>query len=161
VALTPGTEVVEASLAHRPVVARLFELYQYDFSEFDGEDVDADGLYNYPYLDRYWADPDRHPFLLRVGGKWAGFALVRTGEPHDMAEFFVMRKYRRAGVGAAFARALFARFPGPWQVRELEANVPAQQFWRRTISVAFDDARWDHGPMQVFTVRSPGDPGPG
>lgn len=47
-----------------------------------------------------------------------------------MSKFFVMRKYRRRGVGAQAARLLFDRFPGRWNVRELTANEPAQKFWR-------------------------------
>ena len=151
-ALNAIVEIVEVAPAQREVVARLVELYQYDFSEFDDADVDRAGAYGYAFLDRYWIEPERHAFLLRIGGKWAGFALVRTGNPNDMAEFFVMRKYRRSGVGTTFARDLFTRFPGRWQVRELEANVPAQQFWRRAIPVAFDDAHWERGRMPLFTI---------
>jgi predicted acetyltransferase len=33
-----------------------------------------------------------------------------------MAEFFVLPKYRRGGVGTDAARAVFARFPGEWHV---------------------------------------------
>ena len=51
-----------------------------------------------------------------------GSRSVRVGSPHDMAEFFVMRKYRRHGIGIVAARELFARFPGDWQVRQLTAN---------------------------------------
>ena len=105
-------EVFEAPLEEKSVVRRLLELYQYDFSEFVDGDLDRHGTYGYQFLDNYWTEPARHPFLFRVGGKWAGFALVRAGAPHDMAEFFVMRKYRRHGVGIVAARELFARFPG-------------------------------------------------
>ena len=155
-AVNLSTEIVEASAAQRPVLARLFELYQYDFSEFDGADVDEQGVYGTPHLESYWRDADRHPFLLRAGDAWAGFALVRTGEPTDMAEFFVMRKYRRRGIATAFARDVFARFPGAWQVREIEANRPAQSFWRRAIPVAFDERDWGRGPMQVFVIPAAG-----
>jgi predicted acetyltransferase len=145
-------EVIAATRALKPVVERLCQLYQYDFTEYVDDDVDEEGRYHYRFLDAYFAEPERHPFLLRVDGKWAGMALVRSGPPHDMAEFFVMRKYRRHGAGAWFARELFARFPGEWTVRELEGNTPAQAFWRRTIPVAFEDAAWERGPMQRFTM---------
>jgi predicted acetyltransferase len=147
-----SVEVVEAGLVNKPVIARLLELYQYDFTEFEDADVDEHGLFGPGSLDRYWAEVDRHPFLLRVDGKWAGFALVRAGDPHDMAEFFVMRRYRREGIGTEFARTLFARFPGRWQVREIQRNEPAQAFWRRAIPVPFDEDEWERGPMQRFTV---------
>ena len=42
------------------------------------------GDYGYRYLDHYWADPGRHPFLFQVDHNWAGFALVREIPPYDM-----------------------------------------------------------------------------
>src|SRR5581483_9979360 len=102
-------EVIEAREADRSVLRHLLELYRYDFSEFDGADVDLHGEYGYRYLDHYWTEAERHPFLMRSDGKWVGLALVRSGSPHDMAEFFVMRKYRRSGLGRTAARELFGR----------------------------------------------------
>ena len=148
----PSIEIVDATIAQKPIFEHLLELYRHDFSVYDDEDVGDDGRYGYPYLDRYWTEPGRHPYLLRVDGHLAGFALVRSGDPSDMAEFFVMRKYRRGGVGTAFARNLFDRFPGRWQVRQMRRNQPAQTFWRRIIPVAFEEGEWDEGPMQTFTI---------
>jgi len=144
--------MIEAALTDKPVLRNLLELYQYDFSAFDDIDVGADGLYNYRYLDNYWTESDRHPLLFRVDGKWAGFALVRAGAPHDMAEFFVMRKYRRRGVGTVLAREVFARFPGEWQVRQMASNPAATAFWTRAIPVDFAQETLDHGPVQRFTI---------
>jgi predicted acetyltransferase len=152
-------EVVEAAESDKSVLRQLLELYQYDFSELDGEDVDVHGLYGSGNLDAYWIDPDRHPFLFRVDGRWAGFALVRSGTPHDMAEFFVMRKYRRSGVGTELARALFARFPGQWQVRQMSFNPAATSFWQQAIPVPFEDDENDEGPLQRFTIGAPSPPG--
>ncbi len=50
----PTVRVIEVTEADKPVVRNLLELYQHDFSEFDDRDVDAHGLYGYPYLDHYW-----------------------------------------------------------------------------------------------------------
>jgi predicted acetyltransferase len=106
----------------------------------------------YDNLDAYWTDPDRVPFLFRVGGRWAGFALVCTSVPHDIAEFFVMRKYRRNEVGLAAARELFTRYPGEWQVRQVRANVEATAFWRRAIPVEFIEEEIEAGPVQRFAM---------
>ena len=143
-------EVKVATLREKPVVAQLLELYAHDFSEFDGGDVGDDGRFGFRNFDAYWTDPDRHPFLVRVDGHLAGFALVRSGSPHDMAEFFVMRKYRRGGVGIEVARAVFAKFPGEWQVRQLVANTGATVFWRTAIPVPFAQDTNDKGPVQHF-----------
>ena len=145
-------EVIEAELGDKPVLRNLLELYQHDFSAFEDADVDSHGLYGYRYLDNYWTEPDRHPLLFRVDGNWAGFALVRAGAPHDMAEFFVMRRYRRSGVGTTIAREVFARFPGEWQVRQMTTNTAATAFWTRAIPAEFEQELLEHGPVQRFTI---------
>ena len=132
---------------------RLIELYAYDFSEFNRADVGPDGRYpDYPYFDAIWTEDDRHALLFRVDGSLAGFAIVRTGDPNDMAEFFVMRKYRRSGVGVDAARAVFTRFPGPWQTRQQSENAGATKFWRQAIPVAFEESPNPEGPVQRFVI---------
>jgi predicted acetyltransferase len=132
-----NVEVRPASLADKSTITRLLQLYLYDFTEFTGEDIEPTGEYLYRYFDNYWlpAEADeRFPFIITANGQLAGFAFVRSpAASHDMAEFFVLRKYRRSGVGRGAALNLFARFPGPWKVTQLPANLPAQAFWRRVI----------------------------
>jgi len=144
-----------ASLDDKDVVRHLLELYLHDLSEFTGANVGSHGVYGYFYLDDYWSEPDRHPFLLQVETHWAGLALVRAGLPHDMTEFFVMRKYRRNGVGRAAAQILFDLFPGMWQIRQLAANRPATRFWRSVIPVPFEEDIIEMGPRQRFRVGGP------
>ncbi|MBB6669546.1 GNAT family N-acetyltransferase [Cohnella nanjingensis] len=156
--------IQEAEYGRKAALRQLLELYKYDFSAYDPEDVDENGCYGYPYLDLYWTEAGRHPFFIRVEGRLAGFALVRElganarGQTiYSMAEFFVMRLYRQRGVGQHAAVALFERFRGAWKVGQIEANVPAQLFWRRTIgkytNENYEEIResgWD-GPIQSFS----------
>lgn len=149
----------------RARLAALFELYSYDFSELLDLDVGDDGRFAVPALDRYWTEADRHPFLIRVDARLAGFALVHErsrltdrGGVRDMAEFFVVRRYRRRGVGVQAASLLFDRFRGPWEVRQRPENRDATAFWRRAIARytggRFDEAQWNdalwRGPVQRF-----------
>ena len=75
-----------------------------------------------------------------------------------MDQFLVVRKYRRRGVGASLARAVFAALPGRWEVGQMPANHAAQAFWRKVIgnytSGQFreHDVRtgWWQGVVQVF-----------
>jgi predicted acetyltransferase len=146
------------------------QLYLYDFTELGGPSIGEDGRFTYFYLDTYWRQEGRHPFLIRVDGALAGFALVtdrRLFEPgedgHELAEFFVMRAYRRHGVGRAAARQVFERFPGRWWVGELASNRPAIAFWRRVIGEVtqgrYDEERWDRhgwlGVVQSFVIETP------
>ena len=52
----------------------------------------------------------------------------------SMAEFFIMQKYRREGIGKEAARQLFTLHKGDWQVHQRENNIPAQEFWRKVIN---------------------------
>jgi len=127
-------------VCEKEALGRLLELYIYDFSEFLPIDVNEDGCYGYQYLDEYWSDPVRHPYFIKVEGKLAGFVLVRSfPDPNDepvftIAEFFIMKRYRRHGIGKAVAHEIFRAFPGKWEVFQISSNLPAQAFWRRTIA---------------------------
>jgi predicted acetyltransferase len=142
-------DIVAATAEDFTVVSNLFQLYAYDMSEFMGFDVSSAGSFGLPQsLWNYWggaagmgelhwpAEWRGFPFLVRADDKLAGFALVRQiAETHlDMGEFFILRKYRRTGLGAHVACEMFDRFPGTWDVRELPANLAAQAFWRKIIS---------------------------
>lgn len=156
-------QITQALLNERVLIQHMMELYLYDFTEFDGADLDEQGLYGYEYLDRYWVEPERVPLIIRVDDKPAGFVLVLEhsflgNQGKMIAEFFVMRKYRRSGVGRAAAFAVFDRFPGHWEVSEISHNTPAQQFWRKVIAqytggqyqeVVLDNETWQ-GPVQIF-----------
>jgi predicted acetyltransferase len=140
-------EVLPAAPDHEPILANLLELYAHDFSEFHDLDVGADGRFGYRYLPLYWSEPYRHPFLVRVNGKLVGFVLVKRGSEvtgnetvWDVAEFFVLRGYRRRGIGTQIAHEVWRRFPGTWEVRVLRSNISAYQFWRSAISTFTDEA---------------------
>lgn len=118
-----------------PVVDNLMQLYAHDFSEFHRVELDPDGRFNYGPLQLYWSDPDRHPFLVKMDGRLAGFVLVQRNETAwDMVEFFVLRGCRRRGAGTAIAHEIWKRFPGMWEVRVMQANRAALPFWERAIS---------------------------
>jgi len=135
-------EVIPARPEQEPILANLLELYAHDFSEFHDIEIGADGRFGYRHLPLYWSDPGRHPFLVWVEGKLAGLVLVKRGSEvsgneavWDMAEFLVLRGYRSRGIGTQVAHEVWRQFPGPWEVRVMESNVSAQQFWKSAISL--------------------------
>jgi len=159
-----AVELHPAQVEDKAILRQLLELYAYDFSEYDGADVDTHGLYGYDRLDHYWTEEGRAPFLVRVAGKWAGLALVRevtlpdSRPAHSIAEFFILRKYRRQGIGRMVARRLFDMFRGAWEVGQMAVNHQAQAFWRAVIADytngCFEEttrADWD-GPLLHFNA---------
>ena len=151
-------EVRTASFSDKEILRQLLEFQAYEHSRFDGADLDVHGRFGYRYLDHYWAEPGRYPYLITADDRIAGMALVRQGPPHSMAEFLVMPRYRRSGVGRCAASRLFAWFPGQWQVREVAGNAAAVAFWRAVIPYPFTEEQDEDGTTQLFTVPSRKEP---
>jgi predicted acetyltransferase len=138
--LRPNIEIIPASLEQKAILANLLELYMHDFCEFVDVEIGPDGRFGYSDLDIYWTEPARHPLLVYVDTRLAGFALIdglARGSPEatvwDVAEFFILRGYRRAGIGTEVAHQVWKRFPGAWQVRVIVSNQPAYRFWHHAI----------------------------
>jgi predicted acetyltransferase len=133
-------KLIQVTEDEKSVLRQLLELYLYDFSEFDDNDVNAHGFYGYTYFDYYWTEETRHPFFIRVDEKLAGFVLINdytyaleVGTARSMAEFFVMQKYRRKGIGKTIACQVFELFPGKWEVIQMGENAPSIQFWEGVV----------------------------
>lgn len=95
----------------------------------------VNGAYEYKFFDAYWGDEGRWPFWAMADDHRAGFALIlRDGDAMRVGEFYILPEFRRSNLGVSFARALLARFPGPWKIRQMAANKLAVAFWRRTLA---------------------------
>jgi predicted acetyltransferase len=134
-------EIVPAAPEHEPVLANLLELYAHDFSEFSELEIGEDGRFGYPSLSLYWEEPHRHPFLIKACGHLAGFVLLQKGsqvsddkEIWDVAEFFILRRYRKRGIGMKAAHAVWRMFQGKWEVRVMWQNNQARKFWSRAVN---------------------------
>lgn len=152
-----------------PTLMQLWELYIYDLSDLMPIDVRPDGCFGSPpKLGEYWRDERRLPFFIKVDGEIAGFVLIHRRSEHfgggedatTLSEFFVMKKYRRKGVGTRAATFAFDMFPGRWELHEFPTNVAAQTFWRTIIgrysNNSFEEHTWNDRPVQVFSSNATG-----
>lgn len=160
-------QVHHATPDDRLPIQRMLELYQHDLSDIWDQDLDAHGEYGYA-LDRYWQAPLHQAFVMRCQGRYAGFALVDDdvrlrGNQLWMAQFFVLRKYRRRGIGRRGACKVFDTLRGRWEVGQMPGNEAAHAFWLRVIDGytggrfadhRLDDHRWK-GWLQTFDNRLP------
>jgi predicted acetyltransferase len=132
-------QIIKASEEYKQVISNLLQFYVYDFSEYTGHDVEPSGLFGiYPDLDKYWNEEARFPYVIRQDEKYIGFVFVRhinDGERNyfSIAEFFIMRKYRRKGFGRQAAEQVLDLYRGQWEIFQMESNKSALAFWRRVI----------------------------
>jgi predicted acetyltransferase len=157
--------VERATSDDHSLLSNLLELYLHDLSAIFPIKVGVDGRFGYEKLPLYWAEPDgRFAYLIRSNAEVAGFALVTRGSPAtedpqdlDVSEFFILRSYRRCGIGRRAAILLWDCLPGQWVVRVSEMNLGGLQFWESAIREytrdSYNESRYQ-GKSHLFRVFS-------
>ncbi|MGD6842607.1 GNAT family N-acetyltransferase [Bacillus infantis] len=127
-------EIIKAGEEHKEALQNLLQFYIYDFSEFIDAHVEEDGRFrDYPLSD-YWTEEDHFPYVIRLAERYAGFVLVAGDNgSFSITEFFIMKKYRRGGLGKQVAKEIFGLHKGSWEIFQIEKNKPAQSFWRSVV----------------------------
>ena len=157
---TGAVDLVVVEPTELETLNNLTQLYQYDFSEIDATNLADDGRFH--ALDVLEID---RAYFVRADGQLAGFALVQHRpskiEPETlvwwMQEFFILRRYRRTGIGRAAASLVIHRHPGIWEVTETPSNEGAIAFWRAVLrtygcrELTFDDPKRGLRPLQRFS----------
>ena len=147
----------------------LLQLYEYEFSDITKLEVNRQGLFTNVELQKHLDEGSCRPYLMQYQGKWAGLAVVNlksylNDDPHvkDIAEFFLMKLYRKRRIGLLMASHLFDLFPGKWEVRQFPEATEARAFWLRVIShytnqhfkdEFIDHSRWK-GHIQTFFSKN-------
>ena len=117
-------EIYDAKENEKEIILNLMQLYTYELSFFEDETTNFQlldsGLYAMSkYIELYWKEENRHPYILKFNGNLAGFVLERFNEENhnEIAEFFVINKYRKLGAGTFMAKEMFKKYKGKWEVR--------------------------------------------
>ncbi len=140
----------------------LWNLLQYMLFETSpsGKNVaNEDGSFDYRYFGNYFTDEDRDAYLIKSKtGELMGFVMinqylqkVKTG--HSIAEFLVLPRFRRNGVGSEVAKRCFAIYPGNWEVGPADGSDSAYKFWKAVIDeVTGVDNKLENG-LFVFNTE--------
>lgn len=117
--------------------------YVYDMSQYmsdeKGWEIPEDGLFECIDFKKYWDQEDTSPFILRQNKEIAGFVIVdKKGSDEkvdfNMAQFFILRRFKGKGIGRAAAYHCFDRFPGVWEVMVMPKNEGAYHFWKKVVT---------------------------
>ena len=128
-------DIFLAPIKKKHVIRHLLELYNHDMSEWEQKDVNEAGLFDYRFLDNYWTEKGRYPYLITADGHYCGFAFVRTAPEQDdynsIAEFFIMRKYRKHGLARRLLEYVHEHHPGEWTHAAHINNLVSQAMCRK------------------------------
>lgn len=138
-------ELIKVNKEYKNLIHNMMQLYYYELSNYEDDnaifELNDDGIYPIRYFDLYWSEKTRFPYLLKANDKNIGLALVREREDGyiEIAEFFILKKYKGNGAGRFMANAIFDLHKGNWEIRALMKNIPAQNFWRKIIKERMDN----------------------
>lgn len=136
-------DLVPASLKDYPTIQNMARFYVYDMSEYmegeEGWEIPQDGLFECIDFKKYWENENAYPFIICVDHEIAGFAIIDKKGSHNeidfnMAQFFILRRFKGKGIGRQVACKCFDNFKGTWEVMVLPKNIGAYKFWKKTIS---------------------------
>lgn len=154
------------------LIQNMARFYVYDLSRTCGFishewAIPSDGLYECYDLKKYFNDPDRHAYLIKVDNEIAGFALIKQGfvivdqeapssdSNWHLGEFFIQAKFQGKGIGRKIAHQIWEIFGGAWEVSVIPENKPAYNFWQKTIG-AYTNGHYKEAICDVtFDVHQP------
>ena len=110
--------------------------YLIELKEFDDTiKFNKKGEPIYKYFDDYFIDKDRYPIYFIIDNNIAGIALVRELEiGYEIAEFYVLKEYRRDGNALVFINMIFNLFDGDFSFSTRLENKRAIKFWDKVSS---------------------------
>lgn len=132
--------MTKAEQPDQHILKNLMTLFLHDLSEFiqDIEMNPQNGLFEFDILDWFFEKEGLTPYFIRLHDqKIIGFILIQSGPfsnqefaDYVLNSFFIMKNYRRKGLGRAACKALFEHLPGRYAVGQVINNIPAIQFWK-------------------------------
>lgn len=130
-------ELVPATAETRNKLENLITLYLHDLSEFaDDLKVNQDGKFEYEGIELYFTRDELKPFFIYFHDEVVGFILLNSGNfvPKDIDysvhEFFILKSFRKKGIGSAAVRKLMDIYKGKYKIVQLAGNKPAINFWK-------------------------------
>ena len=147
---TGKNEVIleKAEIEKREVLFRLLQYSLFEESGGDGNEMNEEAIFPYPWFEAYFSEEGREGYFIREGreGKLAGFVMInchmeKAESGHSIAEFMVVPGQRRKGIGRAAAWACFQKHQGNWEVAPVVGSSGAMAFWKSVIE-EYTGGRW-------------------
>jgi predicted acetyltransferase len=152
------------------VLQRLLQLYYFESTTWSKEEICSDGLYDGSTasdLEHYVDGDDAKAYLIWVGDKLVGFVMLDKIELEDrpiweLADLFILPKYRGAWVALEAVRQIFTLVEQPMAASTFKENELAFRFFKAVGKrMQLDSVRElkeeDSSPFYTFIVNESSD----
>jgi predicted acetyltransferase len=148
-------DLVKVDRSNTHVYLNLIQAYEAEFSKITNKEPNIDGIYE---LDTILGD-EVHGFILVDNAVPIGICAIKMSSRIEVCEFYVIPSRRRKGIGEIFAKMIWRKFPGEWEVKQISGADDARLFWRSAISEytsgvfaedVYNDPYWGTVTRQVF-----------
>jgi predicted acetyltransferase len=133
----------KVDIKNKNILSNLLQLYLHDIEKdfFVGIDLDENESFSYPHLDEYWEKEEYIPYFIKLESEIIGFILInnnfqilgKENNSYNLAEMFIINKYKRKGIGKNVMFQIFKKYSGKWEVRPVPNSKGAELFWENTI----------------------------
>lgn len=139
------------------ILLNLGQAYEAEFSKITGKIPNEMGIFQFDTM-------PKNPYmgyLFYEKSVPVGFCIINTCvNPMDIAEFYIIPSKRKQKLGMFFSHTIFKKYPGIWQVRQIQGADHAVNFWRRVITEytsgnykeeVVEDPDWGFVTKQTFS----------
>ncbi|SMF78942.1 Predicted acetyltransferase [Paenibacillus uliginis N3/975] len=132
-------QITKVEQSGKDILKQLMTLFLHDLSEFnsDLEINQSNGLFEFDVLEWFFEKEGLTPYFIKAEDKVIGFILLQSGPfsnqeyaDYVLNSFFILKKYRRKGLGREACKEFFNQYPGRYAISQILTNTPAIHFWK-------------------------------
>jgi predicted acetyltransferase len=155
-------QIIKVEHDRKDILKHLMTLFLHDLSEFNGDlEINQDtGLFEFDVFEWFFEKEGLTPFFITFENNIIGFILLQSGhytnqEHYDyfLNSFFILKKYRRRGLGRETCKQFFNQFPGRYTIGQVSNNVRAIHFWKnvyKSLNIEFYEREMIEDGHKVF-----------
>ena len=131
----------KVDIKQKNILYRLLEYSLFEESLNDLNEMNNDGLFEYPDFDNYFNNEGKEAYFIREleSNKLLGFVMIniisnKNVIVHCIEEFMVIPKYRKNKIGKKIAFMCFDMYKGIWKISPSFNSQIAFNFWKNVIN---------------------------
>ena len=118
----------------KDILFRLLEYSLYEESKYDGNEMNQEGIFNYPDFDDYFTNTEKEAYLIKENNQLLGFIMLNhKSNIHSIVEFMIIPKYRKNKIGKTSVIFFFDKYKGTWKISPSLGSKEAYSFWKNVI----------------------------